>query len=373
MPLLFYAIAFILLFISIRKNKTYTFFEKNNTNSLKGFFILLIVFGHILNNYNYTVGMPARIIAIFRTLLGQEAVSIFFLISGFGIVEKCKKDSIYYPKTLFINRFLRIIVYTTFFLVPFWTLSIIKNDSHLWSDYFTSALGLTSFGNTSWYILAILVCYLSASISFFNIFKSIKTNVFICSFLIILYILLKYFLDRTNYYTYDTIFCFIIGMFISCYNDKISQFLRLRKYNPLITMITSLLLCIGCSLLLFDGFNLVTEYNELFIMIIYDIGISMFFISATWLITFKSQILNFLSKSSYAIFMIHMFPIRLFQTYVFIDNMNILYLLLFPLCIASGIPFYYGSLLIDKFTINPILTKIKLSIEKQKGGQHNEQ
>jgi len=74
----------------------YDYMEIQNTNSIKGIFVWLIIFCHKSkygkkkNYLHYTI----------LNYLGQKVVSMFLFYSGFGILESLKKKGPNYTKTL---------------------------------------------------------------------------------------------------------------------------------------------------------------------------------------------------------------------------------------------------------------------------------
>ena len=80
----------------------YDYMEIENTNSVKGIFVWLIIFCHKIGYGNF------RNFWVFKVVinLGQKVVSMFLFYSGFGIYEAIKKNGPNYIKTLPIKAFI---------------------------------------------------------------------------------------------------------------------------------------------------------------------------------------------------------------------------------------------------------------------------
>lgn len=353
MPIFFYCLAFLLLVISIRPNKNGGFLDKGSSNTIKGFFILLIVFSHILNQFPYD-GFAARPLSLFRGILGQLCVSMFFFISGYGIVYSVNSKGSIYSKSLFTNRFLRILFYTIIGLIPFFIYSACLGISHNIQDYFLSLIGLASFGNESWFLFAILVCYLLCSIVYLFNFKKRFVPIIIISTGILVYIFFMYFFKEPPH-KWDTIICFIYGMLLCVFKDKINDLLGKKKFIPFLVMI----ICVAVVTLL-QYFISITMIKMWFTNLFF----CLFFVALTKVFTLKSPALSYLGKASYAIFIMHRLVICCFADLGTINNGWLNYLVLFTASVAIGIPMYYIYKVIDKFVTDPLVELNRNYIKK---------
>ena len=344
MPILFYCLVFLLLVISIRPNKNGGFLDKGSSNTIKGFFILLIVFSHVLNQFPYD-GFASSLLSNFRGVLGQLCVSMFFFISGYGIVYSVNSKHNTYSKSLFTNRFLRILFYTIIGLIPFFIYSACLGISHNIQDYFLSLIGLASFGNESWFLFAILVCYLLCSIVYLFNFKKRFVPIIIISTGILAYVFFMYFF-REPHHKWDTIICFVYGMLLCVFKDKINDLLGKKKFVPFLVMI----ICATVVTLL--------QYFVSKVMIkmwFTNLFFCIFFVALTKVFTLKSPVLSYLGKASYAIFIMHRLVICCFADLGTINNEWANYLVLFTASVAIGIPMYYIYKVIDKFITDPLV------------------
>ena len=359
----FYLILFALLLISFRKNTEQSFLDKTSSNTIKGFFILLIVFSHILQAFPYN-GILSTPLAYFRTILGQLCVSMFFFISGYGIILSIQKNQ-HYSTTLFSNRFFRIFIYTLFGLIPYFVYFLCTNNKFQLSDYFLSLIGLGKFGN--WFIFAILFCYL---VSAFTLLFKWKTLIIPCSIIslcVVAYIALMYVLQQPAYF-WDTIICFSYGMIVGIFKEKMYLFISRKKTTPFILMLFSLLIVTALQFLTHSSYS---PYHlpEIIEMWFANAFFCIFFLCLTKLFTLKSLALSYFGQISFAICIIHKLPIYLFTDLIQINNSFLLYTLLFTSCISIGIPLNLVYKPVNKIIVNPVISLNKkianrISIEK---------
>ena len=367
MPIIIYSAIFVLFICSFRINKGDYFLDKQSSTVLKGFFILMIVISHILNEFPYS-GLFSWQIGFARGLLGQLVVSMFFFISGYGIIVSIERKGTIYQKTILTNRFIRIFMYGCVSVIPFIIYSLCMQIKHPIEDYFLVFIGIKSFGNASWFLFAILVCYLSCSIFFAFNFKNRYIAPSLVSASILLYVIIMY-LFKAPYYKWDTIICFIFGMFISLARKKLNSFFNKSKFLPYFAMAFSFVLVV-----VIRYFNY-CKYNYFFPLLLEmwftNFFFCFFFVALTKVFSFKSSILTFLGNASFSIFIMHYLPIRCFLNFGLIQNENLNYILVFSLRLAVGIPFHYLYKLIDKFITNPIVEYNKSLINCNANGKEN--
>jgi len=352
-PLLFYALIIAIFVISFRVNKNETFLDKNSTNTIKGLFVILIIFSHILNYFPYTENdFFSKVLGIFVGAPGQLVVTMFFFVSGYGIAFSIINKGSQYSKTILTNRFLRIIIYAVVSLIPFFIYNAIIGKTFEIQDYFLAIIGLKSFGNASWFLFAILVCYFVTGIIYLFNYKNNILPFLIISVCLLVYAVLGSFLMKDFQYKFDTILAYPIGLFTMLFSKKILALLK-NKRIALFFSALFLLLTIGGRIIMQTPLE--NEYSHVFLMLFCNLSLCMFFTSLTRAIVFKSLVLEYFGKCSFAMFIIHLLAVRLFVDIIHIDNQSLNYLAVFSASIAIGIPFYYIYHLLDRFVVNPIV------------------
>lgn len=192
--------------LSSRKRCDGEFMSLVNTMCIKGFAILLVVWGHLgsvfgVNHIQFIAGI---------------GVALFTICSGYGIHRSCVKGTHNYWK----KRITSVVV--PFYFVSFWEM-VLKRDN--------SILDIILFKN-SWYIGFILACYFIYWIVF-RVSKKFKT---MC---ILLFIGFGIWFLLESLILYDInmpelrarqIFLFPVGVLLSEYKDIICEKIKGHRY-----------------------------------------------------------------------------------------------------------------------------------------------
>lgn len=200
------------------------------TCAVNGFFILIVVMNHA-QSY-----VPDQAFTWFDELyystisrMGQLMVTSFLLYSGFGVMEsiRSKKD---YVKQLPYKRVLPFILDVAIALVPFIIVRLFKRRYPTLNDVILALLGRVSFGNSNWYIFAIICMYMLSWVAF-KVSRTEKQGLALMLIGTIVYISILWFdnpsLEEARWY--DTVFCFPGGMLLSYVLSKTGRELSLRK------------------------------------------------------------------------------------------------------------------------------------------------
>ena len=154
------------------------------TRSINGIFILLILFSHTFAKVS-TQGILDELYNPIRVFLGQFVVVPFLFYSGYGIMESIyKKDN--YIQTFPKKRFLKIAVQFFVITIVYIVMHLLLRSEYTWKEYLLSFIGITSIGNGGWYILSLFVFYVSIIICF-NLFKSSYISVLLVKLLILFF------------------------------------------------------------------------------------------------------------------------------------------------------------------------------------------
>ena len=199
-------------------NSKYFSFEQCNV--LKGVFAVLVVLHHISNQTNSGI--------IFNCLyhFGVFGTAGFFTISGYGLMTQLNNKREKYLKIFLSKRIgLILIPYSIFFVVYFiyghFTngLSIINAFSSLYNG--------NPIVTNSWYIIAILYLYIQFFINANLLFLKNHKILFLISNIIAVVVYI--FICRNLHYGmwwYNTPHCFLTGIFLAMFENKILKFLK---------------------------------------------------------------------------------------------------------------------------------------------------
>lgn len=137
------------------------------TTMINGFFVGVVLFSHF-NSYVIT-NSSIDSVYYFIFKMGQLMVTTFLFYSGYGIYESIKNKK-NYINNFFKNRIVKLFVSVFLSLILYIILNIIIGEEYSIKTILLSPIGLTSIGNSNWFIFATFCMYFSVLISF-KIFK----------------------------------------------------------------------------------------------------------------------------------------------------------------------------------------------------------
>lgn len=227
--------AFALVFT---KRKTTEFLDHTQANELKGLAMMMVVTGHL---WVHVSQEPASLI------LGGTAVSLFLLLSGFGLTLSVEKTPLTFKKFLF-RRLSRI-------MIPYWIVTaiillldyLILNKTYPLQTISTTLAGINidrtirDLDYARWFITLLLVQYI---VFFFanRFLPRFKAMLSIGAFGILLIVLRQYGFFPLG--SFHQIIAFPLGCLLAYYFNEVTQFI-FKKGNHL-----KLILLLGSSLIL---------------------------------------------------------------------------------------------------------------------------
>ena len=207
---------------------------KDQTNSVKGFFILIVILIHslkIINECGYPFnGMVEHFTLQFLKRMGQLIVVMFFFYSGYGVTTSLlhKGDSYLHSflKKRYLSTLLNFDIAVCVYLFCTWALG---NSLGL-KDIALSFIGWKDIGNDCWFIFIILFCYLSFYLSF-NCFRLSYIHSALFLFILI-FVGMLVLHDIKPRHWYNTMLVFSSGVFFAIYKGKIESVIE--SHYPLV-------------------------------------------------------------------------------------------------------------------------------------------
>ncbi len=215
-----YFLILILFFVSIhKKGISDSFLDIGTTKNFNGLFVLFVFFAH----FSQYVGLP-KYIDFLQKVMGQLIVVPFLFVSGYGVTLGflCKQN---YRKTFLSKRisFLYLQFAVAVALYCFLDLILTRQfNLEKAKLYLAGFTGLRSVGNSNWYVVAILVCYITSYLGFLT--KS-KFSVWVSLLLIFIYVCLIAVLGF-DFHWYNTVLAYFAGEIVAFYKDKILMILK---------------------------------------------------------------------------------------------------------------------------------------------------
>lgn len=273
------------------------YLSRTNTSCIKGIFILIVFYSHFTQYTSVNMHKDFLMYDL-RICLGQLMVTLFFFYSGYGIFEsiKNKKD---YVKFLPRNRIFKTWFHFAMMVCIFLVLAlIVKTPDIDIKCFFGAFIGWRNFGNSNWYIFAIIFLYISTFISFsiFNNKKDYQKAIITNYVLTIILILFLYI--HKEFYWYNTLLCYNLGLSFSYHKKGIEEKLfNWKKY--FIVLGTTLVTFIILYQLKKESFWYFEIYAMTFCLLIVELTI---------IINFRSKILKWFGDRLFWIYILQRIP-----------------------------------------------------------------
>ena len=329
---------FLSIFIGIKFRKSDnvdSYLDKNQTTSILGIFAVVIFFSHFFGYFDRSTLNKLDYIAAFTTsALGQLMVVPFMFFSGYGIFEQFKAKGHGYADKLPKNRILKVYLMFLLSLSLYFFLSFILQSHFEIERYFLAPIGVTSLGNSNWYVVIILVLYFTTYISIkigINQKNSMIINVILC--LLLIFILKCFDIDSC---WWNTIPAYAFGLIYSYIKPSILKFYKKHKANRFILF--------GISLALTVGFGILNAMfpSDLFFFLM-DASFALIFASFLALFVVGNKIVLTLGKYCFWIYILQRFPMRICSNLPFVKDNTYLF---FAICvvITAGLAFGMNKL-----------------------------
>lgn len=332
-----------------KKSSNTEIFDINNTNALKGVFAIVVLFGHA-----FSLNQASYLFCRFNNL-GAYACAVFFFISGYGLMYQYKNND-NYLNTFLRKRFVSILIPAiTGSVIYILFKSIFIEDFTFKMIVESSLKGHTPIIDNSWFIIELSLLYLAFYL-FFKVkdlinksFSNDVVTLMLATLTIIMVIVIK--LIGWGYNWYASILGFPLGLIIA--NNSETTIKLINKYSIKI-IICSIAFIIGATyyqiLLNKISSSFSNDVLETIIDIIAKLVFVMLIFSASSIFTVKNKCIDFISKISYELYIIHGLLIIVFNQLIIIYNdlLKIVFIL------ASSIIGAYVLNVIDKKIITII-------------------
>ena len=207
------------------------YLSKSNTNNIKGIFAVLVVLCHIwgriaadVNTSNFIIANLGRLFSI----MGYISVSIFFFISGYGLMLQYKEKGREYIKKFPKRNILPLYIINIILIIAYSLFYFFLEDAFSLRVFIQSFFFGKTVVSNGWYLQAILLFYLAYYLVFMLIKRDgLKLGVlglFLSAYCILCGLFLK--LSST---WYECSFTFLLGMVWYNYRAKVEDFLKKRS------------------------------------------------------------------------------------------------------------------------------------------------
>lgn len=192
-----------------------TYLSKVQTNAIRGVAACMIVVAHYVNRINTTsTGLTIPLI----NKIGRYGVVIFFICSGYGLMESYKKDS---DLNGFWSKRLKSVL-LPYWLIQFLSLSLLFEAKV--SERGCNGLIQWFSGIEHWYILVSILLYFGFWLSA----KIAKNHLVLGNIVGATLINLILILCQAEDYWYMSNYTFILGILVSVYKEKLYELINLK-------------------------------------------------------------------------------------------------------------------------------------------------
>lgn len=304
-----------------KKKFNYDFLERNQTLCINGIFVILVFLRHVTDYFD-TSSSFNQVYNLVDSYLNQLIVTTFLFYSGYGIYESIKnKDN--YVDTKLPKRIKKLYFNFLIVVISFLVMNLFLNIKYDIKTIILSLFAWETIGNSNWYMFAIMVMYL-ITYGCFKFFKDNKLS--LIAITLFGYLFIIFLIIFKECWWYNTVICFILGLWVSYYKDKILKLLTGNNYTYIFCLIIAIL-------------NFYTFSKFRFVNLLYYECWAILFVILIFIISLKfkiySKVLLFLGKYTFWIYIIQRAPMIFFDRY---DMNNYLFVILsFVFTLVIGI------------------------------------
>lgn len=328
-------------FADSKKNKALTggmysdYLSVPKTNSIKGLFILLVIYSHAIGYVTLSDSILNKLFSIFMySFMGQGVVAMFLMYSGYAMMLcGMQKGSSYY-RSIPNKRVLKVLFNFDMAILMFLILQTAFGHKYSFSKIILSLFGWDSLGNSNWYIFAILILYIITYIAFMIGKSNEKTILAVAFSLTIAYMLVMYFVKEKHFY--DTALLYPMGMLLYVYKSKIESLFKNKAWTYYVTFAV-------CLVLFLLSYIFRSYFSYDIIANIFGIIKNALFGILVLLLTMKVQvhntILEFCGKHLFSLFILQRIPMIILKNFGLNENIPLFMILTTVLTFAIAIPF----------------------------------
>ena len=343
MIIFYFALLLLMLFKAKIKVKGFhqDYMSYDSTTAIKGIFAILIFMRHAVPYVGTNNWWIDTSFARADRFLGQGIVCLFLFYTGYGIYESYKKRRSYFDNFL-ENRLLKTmfsfdIAIVFFFLVR--TLVLQKKVGVI--ELVKALVGISSLGNSNWYMFYIFIAYIIAFLCFKICRKSDIMAICAVTVVTIGYCLYgKY--GGLDLWWYDTALCVPLGMFYSYFKNKLDRFFQKNNLIYYLSLLISILVYVFST-----HFHFQTRNNVL--IIVSRLFFSILVVMITMKVSMKNRVLLWLGKYSFGIYIMQRIPMIIIIHYM--PNINSYLFVALNLVLTIALAFGFTKL-------SGLLTKI---------------
>ncbi|MCQ2484114.1 MAG: acyltransferase [Clostridia bacterium] len=278
------------------------YLSKEKTNAIKGIFVMMVLISHYCGCYIFRTPGNSFTSHLIRDLIGQQMVVMFLFYSGYGIMESYKKKGKAYAINMPVQRILKLLFDYDIIVLIFFVIYICFGKQWTISQFILSFLGWDSFGNSNWYVFAIICCYIFSFVAFIIARRRYWLVTIIVTVLSFAYLIVvnKY---KEAYWT-NTILCYALGMWYSVFKGKIENFIQKNNFIWIFSLVVLAVLYVALSRF---------QYAIDFVFEIRALIFALIVVFATMKFSFDNVILRYFGSNVFGVYMLQRIPMVIMQ------------------------------------------------------------
>lgn len=232
MLILYLLFILVLTLWGVRFSREDDFLSKEQCNSIKGIFILMIGLTHSMqyiraSGYSYP-GIDTLTLII-TNYIGQLVVVMFLFYSGYGVAHQIRNKGELYVRQMPRRRILKTLLNFDVAVCTFILLALLLSHPLSISQVLLSFLAWDHVGNSNWYIFIIILCY---TLTYF--FNRIGEKYLLLSCITTMIVLSCV----KESYWYNTILAYPTGYYFAYYRNRIEKLLKRYYIFALLALVT---------------------------------------------------------------------------------------------------------------------------------------
>ncbi len=308
------------------------YLDINRTAAIKGIFVVLVFFSHFCGYIDVGEVPYSKLLVAFNRYNGQAIVAMFLFYSGFGIGEAIKKKKMPYVLSIPRKRCLKILINFDIAVILFLLVRCLLGFKTDIKQFLLSLTTWDSIGNSNWYIFAALMTYLITFIAFVLLKGKLIPGTIATTVLALA--LIAVIIPLKDYWWYDTILCYVLGLWYSVLHDKIESLL----YRSDIIYYGSLLIVFSLHILAHMRKKVIIPY-EIVTLLTFTILV----VIISMKIRVDNPMLQFLGRHTFSFYILQRIPM-MFLSHKFNVSAHPFYYFILSLLITIVIGLVYDYL-----------------------------
>lgn len=200
------------------------YMSPQKTGAIKGIFVFIVFLSHLRQYIKLSSAFYDQIFNDCMVFFGQLMVVVFLFYSGYGVyLGICNKEG--YVKTIPTKRVLKVWLHFDIALILFYITGLCLGKDYSVKQLLLSFVGVRSVENSVWFIFTIIILYLLTYIVFLFAKKHMLVGTAVLTVVTFAALLVLRELKGKEYWWYDTMMCYPLGMWYAIAKSKIDKHL----------------------------------------------------------------------------------------------------------------------------------------------------